>query len=200
MNENQETCALCKNEIAGSEDSVVITRKGADGINNASVDRGESINVAAGTKVHKTCRMNYINKKNIERHKKAKLDSAPPVKRSARVSTGPYDSKTDCLFCGNKVVTDKTSADYDDSSFVKTDNFVDKILLNCKSRNDDWAFTVWGRIEYFGGDLHAADCVYHHSCDVHFRTFRDIPMQHRLGPDMPESRKRRKVGRPNNND
>ena len=62
---NQETCALCKNEIAGSEDSVVITRKGADGINNASVDRGESINVAAGTKVHKTCRMNYINKKTL---------------------------------------------------------------------------------------------------------------------------------------
>jgi len=53
-----------------------------------------------------------------------------------------------------------------------------------------------GGFELFGGDLHAADCVYHKSCDVNFRTFRDIRRQHRL---VPES-KRKKVGRPTNSD
>ena len=62
----------------------------------------------------------------------------------------------------------------------------------CKLRNDDWAFTVRGRVEFFGGDLHAADCVYHKSCNINFRTFRDIRRQHRLAPES----KRKKVGRP----
>ena len=55
---------------------------------------------------------------------------------------------------------------------------------------------VLGRIEYFGGDLHAADCVYHHSCSINFRTLRDIPNQFRAR----ESVKRRKTGRPKNFD
>ena len=82
-----------------------------------------------------------------------------------------------------------TSADCDEYSFVKTDNFADKILQFCKSRNDDWAFTVRGCVEFFGGDLHAADCVYHKSCDVHFRTFHEIRRQHRLAPES-----KRKLG------
>jgi len=65
-----------------------------------------------------------------------------------------------------------------------------------KSRNDDWTFTVGGRVEFFGGDIHAADCVYHKSCDVNFRTFSEIRRQHRLAPES----KRKKVGRPTNSD
>jgi len=42
------------------------------------------------------------------------------------------------------------------------------------------------------GDLHAAEYVYHKSCNVNFRTFRDIRRQHRLAPES----KRKKVGRP----
>ena len=93
-------------------------------------------------------------------------------------------------------MTSKASAEYEEFSFVKTYNFADKVLQFCKSRNDDWAFTVRGRIEFFGGDLHAADCVYHKSCDVNFRTFREIPRHHRLAPES----KRKKVGRPTNSD
>ena len=192
MNADPGACPLCSKEVEDeSEDSVVITKRGADGINRASVERGDSIIVAEGAKVHKTCRLNYINKKDIERYKKAKCESSQTVKRSARVSTGPYNSKTDCLFCENPVVTCKTNALYDEYSFVRTDSFIDRILATCKSRNDDWAFMVRDRVEYFGRDLHAADCVYHHSCDVHFCTFRDIPRQHQLGP---RSSRRKKVG------
>lgn len=33
---------------------------------------------------------------------------------------------------------------------------------------DECSFTMKGRIEYYGGDLHAADCMYHHTCSVNF--------------------------------
>jgi len=56
----------------------------------------------------------------------------------------------------------------------------------CKSRNDDWEFTVRGRVELFGGYLHAADCVYHKSCDVNFR---EIRRQYKLAPES-----KRKLG------
>lgn len=37
------------------------------------------------------------------------------MKKCGHVSTGPYDSKEDCLFWGNKA-----SVDYDEYSFVRT--------------------------------------------------------------------------------
>ena len=72
---------------------------------------------------------------------------------------------------------------------------MDQILTRCKTRSDAWSSSVQGRIEYFGRDLHAADCMYHHSCDVDFRTRRDVPMQHSTEPS---TSKRTKVGRPKN--
>ena len=79
-------------------------------------------------------------------------------------------------------------------SSVKTYTFVDTILAQCKSRGDEWAISVQGRIEYFSGDLHAADSLYHHCCDVNFRTGREVlaPMQDKAGP----SSKRKNLGRP----
>ena len=171
-----------------------LVKKGADGINNASAERGDTIIVMAGTRVHKSCRLNYINKKEIERHKRTKSDVLP-AKRTSRRSTGSFERKTDCLFCGNDIVTSKRSADYDDFSCVRTETFVEKILAQCKTRSDEWAVTIQGRIEYFSGDLHAADSLYHHSCDVHFRTDRSVPMHHRHDGDGP-SGKRQKAGRP----
>ena len=49
-----------------------------------------------------------------------------------------------------------------------------------------------GRIEYYGGDLHAADCLYHHSCSVNFRYGFNVPLQYGRVPEA----KRRKSGRP----
>ena len=76
-------------------------------------------------------------------------------------------------------------------------SFMETILSHCKDRNDDWTFTVRGRIEYFGKDLHAADCVYHRSCDTTFHTKQNIPLQYRDGPSENKSRK---VGRPQDSD
>ena len=47
---------------------------------------------------------------------------------------------------------------------------MDQILTRCKTRNDAWSSSVQGRIEYFGRDLHAADSMYHHSCEVNLKS------------------------------
>jgi len=167
MGTNQGACPLGPKDL-GSVDIVKIGKVGADSINKASVERGDTIIVTAGTVIHKTCHRDYINKRNIEKDNIAKSDSTSSIERSACISIGPFDSKTDCLYCGNKIVMSKINADYDDYSCVRTYNFVDKILAKCKTRTDEWALNVQGRIEYFSGDLHAADSLYHHSCDVNF--------------------------------
>lgn len=107
------------------------------------------------------------------------------------MSTGPYHSKFDCLFCGTSV--NLKCSDY---SYVKTDTFVKTILDCCERRSDDWSFIVKGRIEYYGGDLHAADCIYHHKCSVNFRTGHEMPVQFRVGTEV----KRKKTGRPRDDD
>ena len=73
---------------------------------------------------------------------------------------------------------------------------MDKIINHCKTRSDEWASSVQGRIEYFGGKLHAADSLYHHCCDANFRTGRDLLMQYRADPGG----KRKKAGRPKHTD
>ena len=72
----------------------------AEGVNHASIERGVEIRVEYGTHVHKTCWANRINKKDIA-IVSTKDNSARPVKRSARVSLGPYDSKMHCFFLWN---------------------------------------------------------------------------------------------------
>ena len=95
-----------------------------------------------------------------------------------RVSVEPFNSKSHCLFRGNEMIKSLGSANFEEFSCVKTDSFVETILSHCKDHNDNWAFTVHGRIEYYEKDLHAADYVYHRSCDTNFRKKRDIPLQY----------------------
>ncbi len=102
---SKETCPLCERDL-DCEETVVVREKGAEGINRASIERGVNVRVEAGTSVHKTCRFYHVDKKRIASASN-KDDSALPVKRSARVSLGPYDSKTHCFFCA----TDATKID-----------------------------------------------------------------------------------------
>ena len=60
---------------------------------------------------------------------------------------------------------------------VRTKDFQDKIQEACKFRNDDWAETFRGRLE-FEQNLHAVDAVYHQACSVNFRTGKQILEKH----------------------
>ena len=187
----KDRCPVCKEGLEDGSDVVQIRQKGADGINAASVQRDDDVHVAAGCKVHTDCRKRYINQHDILNQKKKQEPSKPSMKRSSRVLTGPFNSKSDCLFCGTTVRLG--SFDY---SHVKTDDFTKTILECCENRTDDWSFTVKGGIECYGRDLHAADYIYHHQCSVHLRTGRDVPVHFRSGPDSTI----RKSGRPRDSD
>ena len=127
-----------------SYDVVEIRQEGADGINAASIQRGDDIVVALGCKVHSNCRKRYINQNDIANQQKKGISSKRQLKRSVRVSSGAFkfNSKSGYLLCGT--VIDLRVSDY---SYVKTDQFSRAIRECCQSRYDDWSFTVIGRIE-----------------------------------------------------
>ena len=60
---------------------------------------------------------------------------------------------------------------------VRTHSFEYPISEMCKSRNDQWAMTVLGRINSKTSDLHAEDAVYHQICSVNLRTGKEIPQK-----------------------
>ena len=194
----QETCPICKKDINEGNPSNIckLFKKGADKINESSRKRSrDDVVVAEGLRVHKDCRKWYTNEGDIQRTLKRGREPSPPRKKSVRVSIGPFNCRTDCLFCGRTVVRD-THGRSDNVSEVKTDSFPQSILACCEKRSDDWSFTVKGRIEYFAGDLHAAECIYHPQCSVNFRSGLDIPMDFKGEP----LRNCRNTGRPVNED
>ena len=69
MNGIQGNCTSCKNPLEIGE-MVEIREKGTTGINHASIERGDDIIVTPGSNVDKKCRIDYVNKKYIERFKK----------------------------------------------------------------------------------------------------------------------------------
>ena len=56
---------MCNLQEVENDEVVKTTKKGTDGINSASEQRGDNIVVAAGDTVHKTCRRDFINKKTL---------------------------------------------------------------------------------------------------------------------------------------
>ena len=184
---------ICKERIEDHDSSVRIREKGAEGINAASIQRGDSIVVTAGCEVHVDCCKQYTNHRMIS-HALNKTIVEVPRKRSARLSDGPFNSSTDCIYCGTTVKFDAS-----DFSYVKTDTFVKTILQCCNDRCDEWGLVVRSRIEYYEFDLQAADCVYHHSCDGNFRSRLDIPLRFSKQAKQ-QGEKRRKPGRPEDDD
>ena len=100
---SQTFCPICKEIKYSSDDWVAIQGKG---INEASLKRKDKLVVDDGTKVHKSCRQQYINDKNIKSHV-VKKSSDSVTKRTTRQSSGGFDSEKDCVFCGCTIDLDK---------------------------------------------------------------------------------------------
>ena len=105
-----EICPFCKEKLKDGADVCQIRQKGADGINSASVQRGDTIVVTAGSKVHLNCRKRYTNPIEIKTQQSKTKRHSIPLERSSRASAAPFNSKTDCLFCGITIVPG--SSDY----------------------------------------------------------------------------------------
>ena len=176
MDTQATICVICREDISDGQKKVMVTRKGCDGIHVASNSRGESLNIVPGQTVHKDCRRAYCNRHVIARdaRKKESTPDSMNTPRSLRSHAEKFDFPEHCLFCGLSTKVYGQKRGYNVWP-VRTHNVDREILAICDSRGDECAHTVRGRMEYVAHDLHAADAVYHQTCNVNFRTGKQIP-------------------------
>ena len=110
-----------------------------------------------------------------------------PVLRSAQA----FSFRTHCLFCGQHETLLAENRDHDVFP-VRTTDFQREVMSICLLRGDAWADTVRGRLE-FVNDLNALDVIYHQTCNVNFRTGKNVPSALSLGRDESESKRGRPI-------
>ena len=91
-----EICAICGEDLANGQETVVLRQKGSDSINTTSNKRGDDIKTVTGQKLHKDCRRDYIHKRNIVKQEPS-ASTVSPVK--ARRSIESFNYKLHCIFC-----------------------------------------------------------------------------------------------------
>ena len=195
MNETVN-CVICNKSLNGEGDVVTLREKGSEGINRASAERFDSITTVPGQQVHQNCRREYCRPSSIKQAKKSVSEETTSSRRwLTRKAEQCFSFKTDCFFCGTKAVFGLNSKRkrLGEAFSVTTIETKDTILKICLERNDEWSETVrtWLMNVH---DLPAADAVYHQTCNVNFRTNRQLPQLYETD-ELPAAKKR-KVGRP----
>ena len=191
-------CVICNTRLNGEGDVVTLKEKGSEGINRASAERFDSITTVPGQQVHQNCRREYCRPSSIKRAKKSVSEETTSSRRSfTRKAEQCFSFKTDCFFCGTKVEFGSNSKRkrLDEAFSVTTIETKDTILKICSERNDEWSEAIRARLMNVH-DLPAADAVYHQTCNVNFRTNRQLPQLYETD-ELPAAKKR-KVGRPPN--
>jgi len=134
------------------------------------------IKVVPGQDIHTKCRHTFTNKESIKVAKNLKRKSQesvqPPTLRSKH-STFHFQSH--CIYCTSRAV-DEDGTRHENVYQVSTTDCQEAMLRCCETRGDEWANDVRSRI-VFAQDLPAVDAVYHQSCNVNFRTGRNIPFK-----------------------
>ena len=191
-------CVICKKSLNGEGDVVTLKEKGSEGINRASTERFDSITTVPGQQVHQNCRREYCRPSSIKWAKKSVSEETTSSRRSfTRKAEQCFSFKTDCFFCGTKVEFGLNSKRkrLSEAFSVTTIETKDTILKICSERNDEWSEAVSARLMNVH-DLPAADAVYRQTCNVNFRTNRQLPQLYETD-ELPAAKKR-KVGRPQN--
>ena len=188
-------CVICKKSLSNGEPTVVLRSKGSDGINRASEKRGSvDIRTQPGQTVHQECRREFVNPNCIERDIRGQNNpqNIPKTPSVVLRSESPmFDFQEHCLFCGKSANYSEGKKRGYDVYPVRAGDFDAAISQACRQREDDWSKEVEGRLA-FVNDLHAADTVYHQSCNVNFRTGKQIPQKFSSDGDA----KKAKLGRP----
>jgi hypothetical protein len=161
-----ELCSICKK--SNDQPLVCIGEKGSNGINAAASKRGDDLKTSPGEFVHAKCRQQYTSAFYI-----AKVENINVSDHQTKLrSQANFNFKTHCLFCGQVAKKDKKRST--DTCFVKSFEFQRNVIHICNERRDDWSTEIMGRIGSVN-DLHAADALYHKSCDSNFRTKKSVP-------------------------
>ena len=186
-------CAICKENIAPGA-GVSLTEKGSNGINRASKEREDQVEVEAGDQVHKDCRREFCRPSNIEKEKRKRShEGLGHTHRPARQSgSQQFDFKTHCLYCGRFIDEEYERKKSRSVYRVTLLDVQDVVRRVCEERADDWAEEVRARILQVH-DLPAADAIYHQSCSSNFRTKKQIPSTFSF--EQP-STKKQEIGRP----
>ena len=167
--------------------------RGVKGVQKASEQRQENVNVHVGLMVHKDCRRDWISEKNIKacvaKKSSNKKEGEASCKRTLRSDVpSQFSPQTNCFLCGREQIIDSKTKKLDVRR-VLTNSWTESIRIKCHSRNDDWSTEVLGRLNIYP-DCFAADAVYHQKCSVSFRNGKPKPLCYRE-----PSSKRIKVGR-----
>ena len=130
----------------------------------------------------------YTNYKAISETTKAQPNCSPT--RNIRSQTSSFQFRDHCLLCGQPAKYSGNKRG-NDVFPVRTSDFQATFMQVCAERNDTWAHTIRGRIE-FAQDLHAADVIYHQVCSINFRTGKQVPSTFQATSEE----KKRRIGRP----
>ena len=157
------------------QELVTLGLKGCQGIEQASKLQGSSIITFPGQKVHTKCRHRHCNKRRIDQNsrKSQNISSVTPV--SLRSEEKAFSFKENCLFCGKIDTFNSKTCRGHKLIPVRTLDFQETIVQQCKIMNNKWSEAVMARISSVH-DLPAADAMYHQICSSNFRTGKSIPL------------------------
>jgi len=191
-----DICIFCNKILDCAGPLTTLTAKGCDGIAKASDLRHDcNVLTVPGQRIHTNCRKSYCSDRLIKsaNKKRGYDEEQSQAGPTTRLSLGTlFEYRDHCLFCGHP---DKYAGKKSPHKLIpiRTLDFQNSIKEACSTRNDSWAETVNGRIE-FVSDLPAAGAMYHLVCSTNFRTGRQIPLQFNTDDTNPS--KRLKTGRP----
>ena len=186
-----EDCVFCGRPLV-DEACNVLGFQGFKKVRESCKQRKDTIEVYIGQSVHKRCRRDYTNAKEIQTYLKNRKRTAEPG--PARRSTEQmFDPRKNCLFCGVPVdlLTNKKGFEAFKVSTLPNEGFQKSTLEKCKEREDEWSRSVSDRIQNVcRNELFAYDCVYHSACAKCFQAGWNIPARFKTdiesGPKKPK--------------
>jgi hypothetical protein len=163
-------CVFCNKELNNGQPTVKIRDKGCDTINEISSSLNNNLRVVAGQIVHTDCRRDFCRHKELRRtdHSNAYFSEEYRHLRSK----GGFDFQKHCFFCGKSAKLQGNKRGFEVYP-VRTFDFQNKVREISGKRNDVWANQVLARLEY-SQDLPAAEAMYHQTCNVNFRTGKQV--------------------------
>ena len=184
-------CIFCTKELGDGQPTTQLREKGCVTINTLASSLGLSVIVTTGQRVHKDCRRDFCRPREARQLGNRGAGFSEEYRRLR--SNGGFDFGQHCLFCG-KAAKLKGCKRGHDVYPVRTFDFQATIREVCEGRKDEWGYQVLARLE-FAQDLHAADAIYHQTCNVNFRTARQLPSSKQT---VPEATVKSPRGRPEN--
>jgi len=148
-----DVCSICKNAF-GEQPTVVLTKRGCDGLIKACSLRQDGLTFNLGPKLHQKCRKLYTHPSNIAQCLN-ESQLAITGTSNLRSKEPPFNLAKHCLFYSHPASVSERKRGHGVYP-ICTHDFHASIKSMCMSRNDEWSSQVLARLEY-ARDLNVAD-------------------------------------------